>query len=57
VGEEADDQAVAVADPLDVVPGLVGDLGDGVASEVGQLGERLRAATRDGPVARSWRTR
>jgi hypothetical protein len=37
VGEEADDQAVAVADPLDVVPGLVGDLGDGVAANVGQL--------------------
>jgi hypothetical protein len=37
VGEEPDDQAVAVADSLDAVLGLVGDLGDGVAGAVGQL--------------------
>ena len=37
VGQEPDDQAVAVTDPLDAVLGLVGDLGDGVASAVGQL--------------------
>jgi hypothetical protein len=37
VGEEADHQAVTVADPLDAVVGLVGDMGDGVAGAVGQL--------------------
>jgi len=37
VGQEPDDQAVATADPLDAVLGVVGDLGDGVAGEVGQL--------------------
>jgi hypothetical protein len=37
VGREPDDQAVAVADPLDTVLRLVGDLGHGVAGEVGQL--------------------
>jgi hypothetical protein len=37
MGEEADDEAVAVADTPDAVLGLVGDLGDGVAGEVGQL--------------------
>src|SRR5215212_8130598 len=34
VGEEAKDQAVAVADPLDPVLGLIGDLGQAVTSEV-----------------------
>jgi hypothetical protein len=37
VGEESDGQGLAVTDPLDAVLGLVGDLGDGVAGEVGQL--------------------
>jgi hypothetical protein len=37
VGEEADDQRVAITDPLDAVLGLVGDLGDGVGATVGQL--------------------
>jgi hypothetical protein len=44
VGKEPDDQAVAVADPLDAVLGLVGDLGDGVAATVGQ-----RASLEVGP--------
>jgi hypothetical protein len=30
-------QRVAIADPLDAVAGLVGDLGHGVAGEGGQL--------------------
>jgi hypothetical protein len=37
MGEEPDDQAVAVADALDAVVGLVGNLGHGIAGEVGQL--------------------
>jgi hypothetical protein len=37
VGQEPDHQAVAVADPLDALLGLVGDLWDSVAGEVGQL--------------------
>ena len=37
MGQEPDHQAVAVADPLDAVLGLVGNLGDGVAGAVGQL--------------------
>jgi hypothetical protein len=37
VGEEPDDQAVALADSLDALGGGVGDLGDGVAGAVGQL--------------------
>jgi hypothetical protein len=37
MGEESDDEAVAVADALDAMLGLVGDLSDGVAGEVGQL--------------------
>jgi hypothetical protein len=36
-GQESDDQAIAVADALDASLGLVGDLGEGVAGEVGQL--------------------
>jgi hypothetical protein len=36
VGQEPEDQRVAVADLLDAVVGLVGDLGDGVAGAVGQ---------------------
>ena len=37
MGQEADDQAVAVADPLDATLGLVGDLGHGVTGEVCQF--------------------
>jgi hypothetical protein len=37
MGQEPDDQRVAVTDSLDAVQGLVGDLGDGVAGAVGQL--------------------
>jgi hypothetical protein len=37
MGEEAEHQAVAVADPSDATLGLVGDLGHSVAGEVGQL--------------------
>jgi hypothetical protein len=49
VGEEPDDQAVAVADPLDALVGLVGDLGQSVAGEVGQLG-----ALQVGPQVLGW---
>jgi hypothetical protein len=38
MGQEPDDQAVAVAHSLDAMVGLVGDLGHGVTGEVGQLG-------------------
>jgi len=37
VGQEPDDEAVAVADSLDAVLGMVGDLGHGVGGAVGQL--------------------
>jgi hypothetical protein len=37
VSKEADDQALAGADVLDAVLGLVGDLDDVVTGEVGQL--------------------
>jgi hypothetical protein len=37
MGQEPHDQRFAVADSLDAVFGLVGDLGDGVAAAVGQL--------------------
>ena len=37
MGEELDHERVAVADALDALLGLVGDLGEGVAGEVGQL--------------------
>ena len=37
MGQEAEHQRVAGADPLDAVLGLAGDLGDGVAGVVGQL--------------------
>jgi hypothetical protein len=37
MGQEADDQAVAVTDPLDAVGGGVGDLGQTGRGEVGQL--------------------
>jgi hypothetical protein len=37
VGKEPDDQGLAIADPLDAVLSLVGNLGNGVADAVGQL--------------------
>jgi hypothetical protein len=46
VGEESDDQAVAVADPPDAVVGLIDDLSKAIAGEVGQL-----AALEVGPEA------
>ncbi len=36
MGQEPDDERVAVADSLDAVVGLVGDLGHGVTGEVSQ---------------------
>jgi hypothetical protein len=44
MGKEPDHQAVAVTRPLDAVVGLVGDLSDGVAGEVGQLSALAKAA-------------
>jgi hypothetical protein len=44
MGQEPDHQAVAVADALDAVVGLVADLGDGVPGAVGQ-----RSALEVGP--------
>jgi hypothetical protein len=37
VGKESECQALAAADPLDALLGLVGDLGHGVAGEVSIL--------------------
>ena len=38
MSQEPHHQRVAVADPLDALLGLVGDLGHGVGGAVGQLG-------------------